>query len=45
MPQDDGGRKLDDVVPGLAVGMAVLGFNLVGDGLREALDPTLERGR
>ena len=33
------------VVPGLAVGMAVLGFNLVGDGLREALDPTLERGR
>jgi ABC-type dipeptide/oligopeptide/nickel transport system permease subunit len=33
------------VVPGLAVGIAVLGFNLVGDGLREALDPTLERGR
>ncbi|MEP6591151.1 MAG: ABC transporter permease [Gemmatimonadota bacterium] len=33
------------VVPGIAVGMAVLGFNLVGDGLREALDPTLERGR
>ncbi len=33
------------VVPGLAVGVAVLGFNLVGDGLREALDPTLERGR
>lgn len=33
------------VVPGLAVGLAVLGFNLVGDGLREALDPTLERGR
>ncbi|MGH7524363.1 MAG: ABC transporter permease [Gemmatimonadales bacterium] len=27
------------VAPGLAVGMAVLGFNLVGDGLREALDP------
>lgn len=31
------------VVPGLAVGVAVLGFNLVGDALREALDPTLER--
>jgi ABC-type dipeptide/oligopeptide/nickel transport system permease subunit len=27
------------VVPGIAVGIAVLGFNLVGDGLREALDP------
>ena len=25
--------------PGLAIGLAVLGFNLVGDGLREALDP------
>ena len=25
--------------PGIAVGVAVLGFNLVGDGLREALDP------
>ncbi|HEU4953442.1 MAG TPA: ABC transporter permease [Gemmatimonadales bacterium] len=25
--------------PGLAIGFAVLGFNLVGDGLREALDP------
>ncbi len=31
------------VAPGLAVGVAVLGFNLVGDGLREALDPTLAR--
>ena len=28
--------------PGMAIGMAVLGFNLVGDGLREALDPRLE---
>lgn|ERR1017187_4362047 len=27
------------VAPGLAIGIAVLGFNLVGDGLREALDP------
>jgi ABC-type dipeptide/oligopeptide/nickel transport system permease subunit len=25
--------------PGLAIGLAVLGFNLVGDGLREAYDP------
>jgi len=33
------------VAPGIAVGIAVLGFNLVGDGLREALDPTLERTR
>lgn len=32
------------VAPGLAVGVAVLGFNLVGDGLRDALDPTM-RGR
>jgi peptide/nickel transport system permease protein len=27
--------------PGLAIFLAVLGFNLVGDGLREALDPRL----
>ena len=30
--------------PGLAVVLVVLGFNLIGDGLREALDPKL-RGR
>ena len=30
--------------PGLAIVIAVLGFNLIGDGLREALDPKL-RGR
>jgi peptide/nickel transport system permease protein len=28
--------------PGLAIVIAVLGFNLIGDGLREALDPKLE---
>lgn len=28
--------------PGIAIVIAVLGFNLVGDGLREALDPKLE---
>jgi ABC-type dipeptide/oligopeptide/nickel transport system permease subunit len=27
--------------PGMAIGLAVLGFNLLGDGLREALDPRL----
>ncbi|AKT51618.1 peptide ABC transporter permease [Arsenicicoccus sp. oral taxon 190] len=29
-------------VPGLAIAVAVLGFNLLGDGLRDLLDPTLE---
>ncbi len=28
--------------PGLAIGLTVLGFNLFGDGLRDALDPTME---
>src|SRR5262249_20697095 len=28
-------------LPGLAIFLAVLGFNLLGDGLREALDPGL----
>lgn len=31
--------------PGLAIGVAVLGFNLMGDGLREAYDPKLRSGR
>ncbi len=31
--------------PGLAIGAAVLGFNLVGDGLREAYDPKLRTER
>lgn len=31
------------VFPGIAIMMAVLGFNLVGDGLRDALDPRLRR--
>lgn len=31
------------LVPGLAIGMTVLGFNLVGDGFREASDPKLRR--
>ncbi len=29
--------------PGLAIMLTVLGFNLMGDGLRDALDPTLHR--
>ena len=32
------------ILPGLAIVIVVMGFNLVGDGLREALDPKL-RGR
>ncbi len=31
------------VAPGVALGMAVLGFNLLGDGLREALEVKRER--
>ena len=32
------------VFPGVAIMLAVLGFNLLGDGLRDLLDPRL-RGR
>ena len=32
------------MIPGVAIIISVLGFNLIGDGLREALDPKL-RGR
>ena len=31
--------------PALAIFATVLAFNLLGDGLRDALDPKLERGR
>jgi peptide/nickel transport system permease protein len=31
--------------PGLAIVFAVLAFNLVGDGLRDALDPRQGKGR
>ncbi len=31
------------VFPGLALALSVLGFNLLGDGLRDALDPRLNR--
>jgi peptide/nickel transport system permease protein len=30
-------------LPGLAIFLAVLGFNLFGDGLRDALDPRMSR--
>jgi peptide/nickel transport system permease protein len=32
------------IIPGIAIIISVLGFNLIGDGLREALDPKM-RGR
>ena len=31
------------IFPGLALALSVLGFNLLGDGLRDALDPRLNR--
>ena len=30
------------VFPGVAIGLMVLGFNLLGDGLRDALDPSAQ---
>jgi peptide/nickel transport system permease protein len=33
------------IVPGLVIVFAVLGLNLLGDGLRDALDPRLRRSR
>ena len=33
------------IVPGLAIAWAVLGFNLLGDGLRDTLDPKMVRIR
>jgi peptide/nickel transport system permease protein len=29
------------IIPGVAISLAVLGFNLLGDGIRDALDPRL----
>jgi ABC-type dipeptide/oligopeptide/nickel transport system permease subunit len=29
------------LIPGLAITLVVIGFNLVGDGLRDALDPRM----
>lgn len=33
------------IFPGVAIMIAVLGFNLLGDGLRDVVDPRLRRGR
>ncbi|MGH7571671.1 MAG: ABC transporter permease [Gemmatimonadota bacterium] len=33
------------IFPGLAIGLVVLGFNLFGDGLRDAMDPRLRGAR
>lgn len=33
------------IFPGLAIAWAVLGFNLLGDGLRDSLDPKMVRAR
>ena len=56
-PQPSWGRMLNDaqsllfqepslaVYPGAAIAIAVLGFNLLGDGLRDLLDPRLARER
>ncbi|SIB33266.1 dipeptide/oligopeptide/nickel ABC transporter permease [Mycobacteroides abscessus subsp. abscessus] len=30
------------IFPGLAIMLTVLGFNLMGDGLRDALDPRMK---
>ena len=32
-------QPLEMFVPGCAIALTVLGFNLLGDGLRDALDP------
>ncbi len=56
-PQPSWGRMLNEaqtftymaqhvaIFPGLAVVLSVLGINLLGDGLRDVLDPKLSRGR
>jgi peptide/nickel transport system permease protein len=56
-PYPSWGRMLNDaqtfvyrapllaVFPGVAITLAVLGLNLLGDGLRDMLDPRLSRGR
>lgn len=56
-PQPSWGKMLNDaqtyiylaprlaIFPGLAITLAVLGLNLLGDGLRDVLDPRLRRRR
>jgi peptide/nickel transport system permease protein len=55
-PNPSWGRMLSDaqtylsqaphlaIAPGLAIAISVLGLNLLGDGLRDSLDPTLRSG-
>nr|MBP7647143.1 ABC transporter permease subunit [Comamonas sp.] len=56
-PQPSWGRMLSDaqtlmfqapllaVFPGVAIALSVLGLNLLGDGLRDLMDPRLSRQR
>jgi peptide/nickel transport system permease protein len=56
-PQPSWGRMLNEaqtllfqapqlaIWPGMAIALSVLGLNLMGDGLRDLLDPRLARGR
>jgi peptide/nickel transport system permease protein len=56
-PQPSWGRMLNEaqaqlfqapmlaVYPGVAIALSVLGLNLMGDGLRDLLDPRLARNR
>ena len=33
------------IFPGMAIALSVLAFNLLGDGLRDAVDPRMRRSR
>ena len=56
-PQPSWGRMLNEaqtlmfkapllaVYPGMAIALSVLGLNLMGDGLRDLMDPRLARAR
>ena len=45
-PDDDrASRRMLALVPGLAIVLTVLGLNLMGDGLRDLLDPRTRRAR
>ena len=56
-PQPSWGRMLNEaqtlmfkapllaIYPGMAIALSVLGLNLMGDGLRDLLDPRLARAR
>ncbi|MDA1183273.1 MAG: ABC transporter permease [Acidobacteria bacterium] len=48
MLNDGRGHLLDaphlTIVPGLGIALLVLGFNFLGDGLRDRMDPTTRRG-